>query len=426
MNAFENIPSYEGGKASPYIYNVGCGMENDLDAPTDRDCYAMLITETDADSYCKYVDKLRDNGYAVLFGNRIGDNIYTLLTGNGNTLYVYYTHAKGEVRIISDPVSTDPVSFGYSFDGNGSEIYQYALHYDPSNGHSPTTTNCGMLFMVRLADNSLYMYDAGDLLQCSDKALEGMMDFMHRITNTPWGEKIRICAWHISHAHNDHFCGCAKMLNRYHSHLSVERFMYNFPSSTVRRPDSQTGIFKEMINKYCPDALYIKLHTGQKFTLANAEFEVLYTHEDALRADNPLAYPLRDYNCTSVILKMTVDGGRVMWLGDTNTEAEAIVAPLFPEDVWSSDVVQVAHHCFNYLSTLYPLIKAPYAMLPNSYFGGHTPENLPKLAQVLCHLASPDCITYSDVTSGFHFKDGKYEKFLEEPCTGGEYDFSGY
>ena len=399
MNTFDKIPSYDGGKASPYVYNVGCGMENDLDAPTERDCYAKLITETDCDSYLRYVEKLKKEGFSVIFSNRIGDNLYTQLTLNGVMLYVYYTHARGEVRIIFDPCSTPIDRFGYSDQGTGAQVYQYALHYDPCNGHSPTTTNCGMLFIVRLADNSLYMYDGGDLLQCSDKAIEGMMDFMRRITRTEKGEPIRISGWHISHAHNDHFCGCAKLLNRYHDELSVERFLFNFPSSTVRRPDSQTGVFKEMINKYCPDALYIKLHMGQRFSLSNAEFEVLYTHEDAIRADDPSPYPLRDYNCTSAIIKMTLDGSSIMWLGDTNTEAEAIVAPLFPAEVWRSDVVQVAHHCFNYLSILYPLIKAPYAMLPNSYFGGHTPENLPKLAEVLCHLSSPECITYSDVTS---------------------------
>ena len=416
MNAFENIPSYEGGKASPYIYNVGCGMENDLDAPTDRDCYAMLITETDANSYCKYVDKLRDNGYAVLFGNRIGDNIYTLLTGNGNTLYVYYTHVKGEVRIISDPVSTDPVSFGYSFDGNGSEIYQYALHYDPSNGHSPTTTNCGMLFMVRLADNSLYMYDAGDLLQCSDKALEGMMDFMHRITNTPWCEKIRICAWHISHAHNDHFCGCAKMLNRYHSQLSVERFMFNFPSSTVRRPDSQTGIFKEMINKYCPDALYIKLHTGQSVQLADVTLQVLYTHEDSVNLSTGKAV-LEDVNDSSTVLRVSAGEMSMIVTGDMNMRAQEMIMNAFSEKTLSASILQVSHHGFNNVSSLYNAVKAPIAIIPQSE--GYMSYNKPDASAAATNRAKREILTalrrYATIyysgsfsnTVGFAVRNGK-------------------
>ena len=423
---FNTLPKYIGGKASPYIYNVGCGMEDDLSGPTDKDCYALLISQTNAREYREYISALTEQDYKTIFENQIADNLYTQLVGNETMLYVYYTASKGEVRIISDPCSVPIDKFGYTCSAEGAEIYQYALHYDPNNGHSPTTTNCGMLFIVRLADNSLYMYDSGDLMQCSDKALEGMISFMHRITNTASCERIRIAAWHFSHAHNDHFAACAKMINRHHDELIIERLIFNFPSSSVRRPDSQTGKLKEILNKYCSDAMFLKLHSGQKFSLANAEFEVLYTHEDALKADDPSAFPLRDYNCTSSILKMTMDSGSVMWLGDTNTEAEAIIADVFPEQIWRSDVVQVAHHCFNYLSCLYPMIKAPYAMLPNSYFGGHTPENLPKLEQVICHLSSPESISYSDTTSGFRFVDGKYVKFLEEPSTGTEYDFSGY
>lgn len=421
------IPEYSGGITSPYIYNVGCGMKNDLEGVTDEDCFLRLVTGTDADEYRKYIKKLTDLGYTAVYENETAGNLYTELSGE-QQLYVYYTASSNEVRIIADRCSSLLCNFSYTAkeESSDTQIYQYALFYDPRNGHSPTTTNCGMLFIVRLADNSLYMYDGGDLLQCSDEVIDGMIKFLHRITGTEKGEKIRIAAWHISHAHNDHFDGCAKLINRCHDELKVERFMFNFPSSSVRRPDSHYGIFKDIINKYCPDALFLKVHTGQRIRLANVIFEVLYTQDDAVRADDQNAYPLRDYNCTSAIIKMTAGENSVMWLGDTNIETENIVSKIYPPHIWKSDVVQVAHHCFNYLSTLYSYIAAPYAMLPNSYFGGHTPENLPKLADVLKFLSSPENITYSDVTTGFTFKDGKYVKILEEERVGKDYDFSGF
>ncbi len=424
---FEKIPEYTGKAASPYIYNVGGGMKNDLAGTTDEDCYLRLVEGTNAEEYRAYIKKLTECGYTKTYENETCGNIYTELSG-ACRLYVYYTDTYKQTRIINDRSSVPLSEFSYdtSKESPDAEIYQYALFYDPQNGHSPTTTNCGMLFIVKLADNSLYMYDGGDLLQCSDRSVEGMISFMHRITGTKSGEKIRIAAWHISHAHNDHFCGCAKLINRYHSELNVERFMFNFPSSSVRRPDTHYGEFKDIINKYCQNALFLKLHTGQRIQLANAAFDVLYTCEDAVRADDPNAYPLRDYNCTSTIVKMTIANNSIMWLGDTNTETENIVSKVYSPQIWKSDVVQVAHHCFNYLSTLYPLINAPYAMLPNTPFGAHTPENLPKLADVLKCLSAPENITYSDVTSGFVFKDGKYIKILEEERVGNDYDFSGF
>ena len=49
------------------------------------------------------------------------------------------------------------------------EICQYALYYDPVNGHSPTTTNCGMFFIVKLSDNS-----------CEVSAELSISDFLER------------------------------------------------------------------------------------------------------------------------------------------------------------------------------------------------------------------------------------------------------
>ena len=66
-------------------------------------------------------------------------------------------------------------------------------------------------------------------------------------------------------------------------------------------------------------------------------------------------------------------------------------------------------------------------MLPNSYFGGHTPENTPKLAGVIKHLETPDNIYYEgEGTYGFEVVDGKWKKVYEAPVTGGEYDNSGF
>lgn len=61
-------------------------------------------------------------------------------------------------------------------------------------------------------------------------------------------------------------------------------------------------------------------------------------------------------------------------------------------------------------------------MLPNSYYGGHTAENIDKLEDVVNCLSSPDNIWYGDRTTGFRFEDGIYRVILEEACVGGEHD----
>ena len=426
MTIFKGLPDFDGGRLIPAIYNIGCGTENEFTSDGLKDGYAFLVADTDREEYKAYISKLTVCGYKVIFENGIGDDLFTQLEGE-YLLYIYHTSKKRETRIIIEGETGKISDFGYS--GKGSSpvlVIQHGLYYDPENGHSPTTTNCGMFYIVRLPDNSLFLIDGGDILQCCDEAVAGRIDLMRRITGTKQGEKIRIAGWFITHAHNDHFDGCSKMLNRYSDILSVERFIFNFPCTAIRRPDSRAELFKETINKYCPGAKYLKAHRGQFFELSGVRFEVLYACEDAIRADSPVSYPLRDYNCTSTILKMSFDGLSVMWLGDTNVETEDIVTSIYDPDIWKSVVVQVAHHCFNYLSKLYPWIDANYAMLPNSYFGGHTPENLPKLADVINRLPDENNIWYSERTTGFEFIDGKYTKVIDEDLIGKDYDGSGF
>ncbi|MBQ2725910.1 MAG: hypothetical protein IJF78_09400, partial [Clostridia bacterium] len=333
----------------------------------------------------------------------------------------------GEVRLFADPAGVTADRFGYTTQGGKTEIYQYGLYYDPQNGHSPTTTNCGMLYIVKLADNSLFMMDGGHILQCSVEAVTGLYDFLHRITGKAPGETIPIACWFVTHAHDDHLAMCVRLTRTYPGEFDIQRILFNFPSYSVCRRGYAEEPFRlrETLREFYPDAMTLKPHHGMKFTLASTEFEVYYTHEDVIRADNVTAYPFRDFNCTSTVLKMTADGGTVMWLGDTNLEAEAHIVKTMPREMWKADVVQVAHHCFNHLSTLYPWIGAPYAMLPNSYFGGHTPDNISKLADVEACLKSPDCIWYEEKTTGFLFEDGEYRVILEQDRVGGEHDGIG-
>ena len=93
-----------------------------------------------------------------------------------------------------------------------------------------------------------------------------------------------------------------------------------------------------------------------------------------------------------------------------------------PAELWKSDVVQIAHHCFNFLSGLYPAINADYAMLPNSHYGGHAGANHDKLMDVVNCLASPENLWYEDQTTGFRFQGGKFQVILEEARVGGAHD----
>ena len=106
--------------------------------------------------------------------------------------------------------------------------------------------------------------------------------------------------------------------------------------------------------------------------------------------------------------------------------AEAVMAQSYDAEVLKSDVVQVAHHCFNLLKSIYNLADAPIALMPNSYNGSHQPENLVKLDEVLKHVKD-DQIYYEDSrTVGLAVEDGEMRVIYDNPTFSEEYDFSRF
>ena len=102
------------------------------------------------------------------------------------------------------------------------------------------------------------------------------------------------------------------------------------------------------------------------------------------------------------------------------------MAERYNAEVLKSDVVQVAHHCFNLLTSIYNLADAPIALMPNSYNGSHQPENLVKLDEVLKHVVD-DQIYYEDArTVGLAVVDGAFRVVLDTPTFSEEYDFSRF
>lgn len=433
MVEWEREWAYEGGTSGAAVYNAGPMLENDSEAVTEEDSRMLLVADTCRREYEAYLEKLCGMGFRKVFENHTGAVDCCQLMKGEDLLYVYYTLRTGEVRVIADKASVplDEFSDSYMEEGpaahmwgtmDSAEIYQYGLYYDPCNGHSPTTTNCGMFYIIRLRDNRLVMIDGGHILQCSAEAVEGMYRFLRRITGTAEGERLRVAAWIFTHAHDDHMAACVRLLRTYPEAFEIERAMFNFPSHRVCSGHSDFFCLRATLREYCPNIKCLKLHSGQRIVLANVCFDVLYTHEDAVRLETPEVFPFHDFNCTSVILKMTTGMGTIVWLGDTSTETEELVVRTVPAAVWKADVVQVAHHAFNFLTELYALIDADYAMVPNSRYGGNAGDNHQKLMDVVRRLPSPDNLWYEDETTGFRFEEGSFRVILKEDVVGGEHD----
>ncbi|MBW7456099.1 hypothetical protein K0U00_18890, partial [Paenibacillus sepulcri] len=366
------LPNYPDGTLSK-TYNSGPGLANDQYSVTNEDSEMVVVSETSAETFNAYVQSLLSNGFEPIAHTEIDGNIYDSLKQGSQYFYLYYTANSHQARIIQDNSTNTLLSdLDSATIGSGStEFYLYSIDY--ANGIGPIDPSkhcdCGALMIVKLADNSLFVIDGGHQNQSSEAAQYGLMKFMYKITGQPYGSKINIRAWFFSHAHGDHVYMAHAFVDAYHDNLNVESVLFNTPSFQTMRSgyDAGTFLMKQSFSTNFPNAKYVKLHTGQHFSLQGVGFDVLHTHEDAVNSSGVTT--ITDFNDTSTVFKLTMDGKTFLMLGDVNTLVQNDMLQMYSADTLRSDIVQVAHHGYNNLASLYDVVDASLAIVPNSEVG---------------------------------------------------------
>ncbi len=417
------------GDLAEGYYNVGPMLAEDLFGETEEDSKMQVICNVNRADHQHYIDTFKQLDIRDVFEHAQGEDLFFACSYGGKTYHVSYLAKPAQLRVIQDVSSAPLCQFGYSEKGaQKTVIYQYGLYYDPDNNVTDTTVNCGMLYIIRLSDNSLFMIDGGHITQWNEESFAAFWRFLHQITDTPEEGTLHIAGWYFTHAHDDHLNGCTKLLRKYHDRIDLQRVMHGFPYYGHMKAGYSISTFdmKTAIRELYPQIKCLKLHTGQKFSLSDMTLEVMYAQEDAANAEDLSRMHLQDSNCSSTILKLTVDGKTVMMLGDTNVETEQLLAQNSDPSLWKSDLVQVSHHCFNYLDTLYPWIQAPMAMMPNSFDGAHQPENVPKLATVERYLKDGAIYYEGNETTGFEAGEDGFQVVYRADVIGGEWDWISY
>lgn len=411
-----DLPRPETGVIADGIYYSAPGLQNDADGSTEYCSQMQIVSECSEEDFTAYVRELSEAGYRPMEKRQLENNIAVELEGKGKTVYTYYIDSEKYMRVICDASSVTQERFSYQTASNGKTgIYQFALNYA---GNTHNTMDCGMLYALLPGDGSVMIMDACHIFQTSEEFYSGLYDFLREITETPEGEKIRISCWYITHSHSDHLAGASGFLRRYHDKVDLQRVMFNFPAYCVRPASTAyASQFRHTLRTYYPDVMYLKPHTCMHLDLAAMGIDVMYAHEDAVNADNPAKYPLRDFNCTSCVLKITMGGRTAILFGDTNVEAERIITRNYTQASWKADMVQIAHHCFNYLTTLYSWCQAPVIMVPNSRENTHTEKNLPKLQDAL-QFATDGAYYEGDATYGLRPTEKGFELFDQKPRIG--------
>lgn len=367
-----DIPCIDEGQIAP-VYDIGPGLEDDLEAETITDSYMHLVSNVQYSAFENYAKKLEGFGFNKIYTSKTENNDLWCYRLGGAYVYIHYSPMQRAIRVIWDKSSTCEVSDVDCVETQtkATTFYQYSLdHAKATNNVSKTGNGNGMLYIVKLQDNSLIMVDCGGGTQTSDAALQGLADFLYGITNTAKKDPLNIKFWYFTHSDSDHVTLGYRFMeyikNNGYKMPNIEAAGFNFPSeranATVEKDTNSYTMVRYIRNNY-PDIKYLKLHTGMVFNIAEVKFEVLGTIENIVNNKGQIESTY-DTNDTCSMARMTFGGKSVLLTGDVRVNVETAHMGLYSKAFWKSDILQISHHGMNMLQNLYNACAPQYLVVP--------------------------------------------------------------
>jgi len=362
----------------------GLSLSGSMDVSEANLQYYYTGAGVDAAAYEAYCQKLLGAGYTLVSSNTAEDSIFRTYSNTEKNIMLYvaynaFKHAAAQllphtacIRIVSSRLSNN--------NHLPAELLSQDLSYTRVQNSSITSVKLnsqyqgvtgniyGNNYVVTLEDGSFIMYDGGQSYEKNVQRLyQVLLDLYkkgHSGAEPTAEDPLRISAWIISHDHGDHYNIMTDFIKQYASkwgnyYITIDHVIANFTSNWEddnavdssnhmrNQWESYSKMIKDTTGKEAGFDL-IKVHTGQKFYLANAEFEVIFTHEEL--------YPrrLQIFNDSSTVFRMTLhhtQNGTIsadstttmLWLGDSQTDASQTMRALWGSAL-KSDMVQVAHH----------------------------------------------------------------------------------
>ncbi len=360
----------------------GLTLYNTMDAGDKQLQFLYLGEGVGADAHRAYCEKLQDEGYSVYMENEIEGSRFTTLVNNEKKVMLYvaynaYSHAeeyKGKYDWVASKVNTkDPNVYEYEPAlrvVSAPLKHAYLPSEDLLSGQSYTkvadsliTTQplynqaVGLTYVIALEDGRLVVFDGGNINENGTeydrlwKTLVGAHTQMYG--NAPTQQNpVHIAAWVLTHAHTDHYYVFERMTKKYGSTglLKMDYMIANIPAETSAYPVAgiATCMTPEKVAQMQRNVKggfeLIKVHTGQKFHLANIEIEVLATWED----HNP--WVINDGNETNTVLRFTLSNADApaqkvtqLWTGDAQRWLSRYLCASYGEYL-QSDMMSVGHH----------------------------------------------------------------------------------
>ena len=280
-----------------------------------------------------------------------------------------------------------------------------------------------MLYLIKLADNSVIIIDGANLNQLPNERCADLMNMLWEITGKKKGDTVKIAGWYITHAHTDHYRGMERFLNDYKRYLELERVFFALPTLNTTNELFSAGsggagyrkIIEIVNNNFGKDVPFLRLHAGQTFSIADVTFDVLLTHEDMVNASTGETL-IKNYNDVSPILWLAIDGETFMILGDAYKVSMNKILANYSAEYLRSDGIQLAHHVMNDLRKLYNTVKASVVLVPQSelYIGSN--DKYSSYYDAAKSHAREDMIFFqNEETVGIAVVNGQWKKVYSVP-----------
>ena len=328
------------------------GFDNAAE-PTRAYCgdgfFMFNFNKTSTESYRAYTQKLADNGFEKKSENDFGGNLYATFSDGSTDVHLSHFGLGQYTRVVAGPASPlVPREEG--------EVSSKAL---PVEVGVLGLKNFGLSMVVRLKNSKFIVIDGGQ-----QDGSQVLVDYLE--AHAPEGETPVIAAWIFTHAHPDHTYALYGMQqNSLFTRVSVERFVFNFPSPIVYSKYEpacveQTQNVISTMKDFFPDAEIVKPHAGNRMVLGGVTVDFISTQEEVL------PNRINDFNDTSIVMKFSVDGATMLVTGDMSVGDFSFNNANISPDALKCDVLQFAHHGGNNNVDFYGSVDPEVIIVPNN------------------------------------------------------------
>lgn len=317
---FESVPALTAG-------TFGNAYQSD-----DNKICVFEREDTTVEDFNAYVTALTAAGFTGGEDYTLDQNLYALRHGEKASVYVSYSDVDKTMRLYSEKKGTS----NYPEKGTATDPAKTPVLWQLEVENLVSRQNGGMSYVFLTANDTFVVIDGG---YNTGAEADNLYNFLK--SKTPAGKETVIEAWYISHLHGDHYGALYAFSQKYANTVDVKSFYYrtDFLGSSGTNKNAfmsytSRGLWSDAVH-------YNGLQTGMEFNIGGIQFNVLYTLVDLYPEIATVDY---DFNNTSTVLRATVKGQRVLFLGDIMNKGCKHMTDTLSRATLKSDIVQFSHH----------------------------------------------------------------------------------